>query len=574
MLQKLLIASFAAFVLSACSGSDSSSSETVNDPPPAPNPDNPEEPEEPVGPTVLASMFFEDETSVDSWQVRCAGTGSCDADLSQGEEDVLVVSPTWVTSSDNLEVYTALDPEIADLERGTVEIDVRVTEEYLTDGNLRMQVFFENAAGGVAYTGWTTPETEYENEDGEMVSSNGWTQLEFKSIRMSSFSSGYVSDSFTLQNINAMGVQFVSNGKPVDVGGQLWIDNIRILEAPEVGPPVPVGFINIPTDSGWYVNDDAAPMAFTDAGAEFYPTAADQQFVYNLAGPVDLSGASVEIEFTVDADYIASQANLQPFAQSVSGGSLAHWGCWINAGDLVAGENTTTCVLPADFQLADEQSVIKIGFQPKGTTVDGTIVVTDMTINLADGITVPSDQYGEPAPVEEPFNGFVLEPTAENIDAWDADNWQGRNGAPDFSFNSEEEVLVISPNWDADDNNGERTVMYVFEEGVLDSLEGATITYDLYLPEYYTSTNPGMEFQFYIQQASDPWTGLFGDNFAIADGEDLGDGWFRFERTFTDVPTNPDPLRVGLKLQRESLDTGGEAGADIWLREIKIKYAD
>lgn len=719
MLQKLLIAFFAAFLLSACSGSDSSSSETVNDPPPAPNPedpDDPDEPEEPTGPTVLASMTFGAETSVDSWQARCADGGSCGADLAHSaEEGVLVVSPAWVTGNDNLEVYTAIDPEIADLAFANVEVDVRVTEEYLDDGNLQMQVFFENAAGGIAYTGWAAPQTEYEDEDGEMVSSNGWSQFKFEAIQMSSFS--YASDAFALQNINAMGVQFVSNGKPADVGGDLWIDNIRItgpagddlpqfvdinmsegwstkgdyqtpdddpaepvygddtvsftadkgnqqlvyrLDGPlnlhevvvtytlsldedylansgsiqpfgqvfdivegdddaevggewgcwnnttdnignvaageefeltctmsdemfnvdegqyvlvgvqaggagtitvhEISIPLPEGptdtnVIEAATDAGWYVNEDAAPMSFTDEGAQFNPTAGDQQFVYDIAGPVDLGGASVEMEFTVDADLIASGASLQPFAQQITGeGSLEHWGCWVDISALVEGENTATCVLPDEFELVDEESAVKIGIQTKNGGA-GTIVVTDMTITLAEGITVPSDQYGEPAAPEDQLADN------EQAVAVDAD-WQNDNSPATISY---DDGVVITPDW-----TGQQVAFTVLEEPV--DFTGATVTYVIDVPESYV-TDGGMVIQPFSQQNDGSYS-------AISDGNIPG-GWNPTgnleagENTIVHGPFDAPPeniQRVGVWLNvGEKAD--GVTG-DIIIRSITIAFPE
>lgn len=708
MLQKLLIASIAAIMLSACSGSDSTSSETVNDPPPAPDPSNPQEPEEPTGPVVLASLNFGAETSVDSWQARCADGGSCGADLSHSaDEGVLVVSPAWVTASDNLEVYTALDPEIADLAFADVEIDIRVTEEYLTDGNLQMQVFFENAAGGIAYTGWTAPQTEYENEAGEMVSSNGWTQLEFDTIEMSSFS--YASDAFALQNVNAMGVQFVSNGKPASVGGDFWIDNVRITAASDADKPktsitapltegwrlndeggtmeytdtgvtwtpenidgqllydisgpqnldgatfsieivvdqafidgeaellpfiqrtddysigfygcgnivpadlvageaftkecgplsgdydlsadmaVQVGFlakaatagtvtvtdltvdlaegvyvieppkttnvINIPVASGWYVNDDVAPMSFTDEGAQFNPTAGDQQFVYDIAGPVDLGGASVEMEFTVDADLIASGASLQPFAQQITGeGSLAHWGCWVDISALVEGENTATCVLPDEFELVDEESAVKIGFQTKNGGA-GTIVVTDMTITLAEGITVPSDQYGEPAaPVDEPAAN-------EQVVAVDAD-WQNDGSPATISYDN---GVVITPDW-----TGQQVAFVVLDEAV--DMTGATVTYVIDVPEAYV-TDGGMVIQPFSQQNADPYAAI--SDGAIPGGWNPTGGLEAGENTIVHGPFDAPPAdiqRVGVWLN-EGDKADGVTG-DVIIRSITITFPE
>lgn len=96
------------------------------------------------------------------------------------------------------------------------------------------------------------------------------------------------------------------------------------------------------------------------------------------------------------------------------------------------------------------------------------------------------------------------------------------------------------------------------------------------MPQYYID-NPGMTFQFFSQQDSGSYTGDLGSSdYTLADAEDLGGGDYKFTRTFTsDVRVNvvTDPVRVGLKLHRGSLDTGGTAGADVLLRNMTIQYA-
>ncbi len=404
MLQKLLIASFAAFLLSACSGSDSSSSETVNDPPPAPDPDNPVEPEEPTVAEVFASMTFGSETSVDSWQVRCADGGNCDADLSHSaEEGVLVVSPAWVTGNDNLEVYTALEEPVVDLTNGSVRVDVRVTEEYLTDGNLRLQVFLENNTNGIAYTGWAEPETGFD----DVEDPQGWTRLRFDSIQLNSFS--YTSDSFTLQNINAIGVQFVSNGKAAAVGGDFWIDNVRITGPSGDAPTFPTELNPELTDENWTTWDAGdLTVSQSESGVAFSATEGSQKFGYLVQGPLDLGGQSFTVEYTVDQAFLDSGAELQPFAQNNFGGYEGYWSCYISADALpAAGETGTyTCPdLPATIMSDAEGNNIRVGLQVVGAP-EGTVTITDLEIT----IPVP-----EPVPTE-----IVPELTDENWTTWDA----------------------------------------------------------------------------------------------------------------------------------------------------------
>jgi len=113
--------------------------------------------------------------------------------------------------------------------------------------------------------------------------------------------------------------------------------------------------------------------------------------------------------------------------------------------------------------------------------------------------------------------------------------------------------------------------MYVAGEGELPDLEGATVGVELYLGDYYTTENPGLALQIFIQQNSGSYTGNYGSNIAVAAAEDLGDGWYRFERVMTGVPTEPTAQRVGLKLQGAGLETREAEAEPILLRAITVE---
>src|SRR5690606_40423129 len=138
------------------------------------------------------------------------------------------------------------------------------------------------------------------------------------------------------------------------------------------------------------------------------------------------------------------------------------------------------------------------------------------------------------------------------------------------SYDSGSNALSIAPNWQATDSD-ERTIMYVAAEGELPDLEGATVGVELYLSDYYITTYPGMAIQIYIQQNGGSYSGNYGGNIALTSGEDLGNGWYRFERVMENVPVEPSAQRVGIKLQGAGL-TAREASADaILLRRITVE---
>jgi len=555
MLQKSIIALSTIFALSACGGSldlgpDTPPSQNGNGNGENGNGENGNGNGEPGPSQIYSYMTFSDEDSVDSWAYRCYDGCNATAELSwNGDEQVLAIMPEWASDEDHLEIYSPID-EIGNLNDAGISAWVYVTEEYYNDGNMTMQLFLTNASGATGYLAEKSP------------SQVGWNRLQAWELTTgdeeeeieSSFA--WYEEGFNLRNINEIGVQFSANGKDADVGGPLWIDNVLLTRGSDAAGP----FIVDMDSENWAVLDaDGVELQQGGGTVAFSPTGNDQKLVYLLDGPVNMVGGSFTMTFSVDQAFVDSGADVQPLAQLNFGNFAGQFdGCYISNDNLTAGEDMDyTCNIDNEAIVAEEGENIRVGLQVKHEAA-GTLTISYMEID-ADGIS------GEP--VDSAFN---IVPTADNMGSWDNDNWQNREGAPDLSFSEEQGALVINPNWDATDNDGERTVMYVAEEGELPELEGATIAYELYIPDYYVTTYPGMQYQFYIQQDSDSFTGLFGDMFSLSDAEDLGEGWYRFERSFSDVPTDPAALRVGLKLHRAGMDNNGEAGEDVWLRLISI----
>lgn len=579
MLQKSIIALSTVFALSACGGSLDLGPDT-----PPPENGNGENGNgngngEPGDPQIWTYISFDEEESIESWASRCAEGCNASAVLEwHQDEEALAISPEWASDDDDLEIYTSID-EIVNMDDAAISAWVYVTEDYIVetnpdenaddeqddspDGRLGMQMFLVNAEGGTAYTqeyvpnraGWhkleaweLRPGTGEEHEDEDM-----------EGIDYGRFV--WHSEGFELRNINTFGVQFSANGKPVDVGGDLWIDNVVLTPAAEddAGPLI------VDMDSpNWTLQDGGSLELQREEGRVFFNPDGQQEYspkiAYMLDGPVDLAGSSFTITFSVDQAFIDDGGTVDAFVQQNFGSYEGNFeednNCSIANEDLVADEETVyTCSNLPGFAAAEEGDQLRVGIQVNGAA--GTASVHGLEI---EGLGDPVD------------TSFSIVPTADNTDSWDNDNWEGVNGAADLSFSEEQGALVISPNWDATDNDGNRIVMYIADEDELPELEGATIAYELYIPDYYVTEHPGMRYRFFVQQNSDDHDGEFGNEagYPLEDAEDLGEGWYRFESTFETVPEEPAALRVGLILLRADLDNNGEAGEDLWLRSITI----
>lgn len=570
MLQKLLIAFCTIFVLSACGGDSDDSAPETQDPPQdqpadedddtgddsdAGDDDNTDDDDtgddstdgddDETGPWV--NITFDAATDVDSWSSVCVST-DCNATVvleHNADAAALDVTPEWLGASDQLEVSTTIDPEIADLTGGHAHLHLYVPAASTTAGDMVVQVFFQDASDRKAYIGYRTAAT-------------GWNKFYFEDIQLGTGDNdpfGFFNDGFDLTNINRMGVQLQgaeglvgieatlhiddvivspeaitvdekpsepvvleplatgdesftfdsdvqgwssdnSAGSSVshdadaaalaitpdwangDEGGnrpkamgittnvisqasvrmivtlteaqvdggigiQPYIqqnsgsysqafgpiitdnlvagDNLVTYEAAEladamrigvqlVGPitegesdvvlikqveiDLPEGSVEEPTNeisvdmtSGWRVNPDTITWEYTAEGVSYQPTAANDQLVFDPAGPLDMRGGSIDFVYEVDQAFIESGANLQPFFQLKDYASYDYVFCWIGNDSLATGEQTFTCDVPAtlengsDAQIPDGQTA-QAGVQTNGGGA-GTVIIKSVTINPA-----------------------------------------------------------------------------------------------------------------------------------------------------------------------------------------------
>jgi hypothetical protein len=559
MFQKLLIVFCTIFVLSACGGG-SNDLGPKQAPPPVDGGGGGDggggEPEpEPGEPRIFSFISFNEEADTYDWTSRCVDACNATAALSwNAGEQVLVANPQWASDADQLDIVGAVG-EISDMETSAARIWVFVPVAYATDGKMRIHLVLGNAQGLKGVSLGIRPKAGWNRlEMWEMAAGTGETVMvgDVEAIDYGTFA--WHDDGFTLRNINEIGVRLVANGKAPEVGGPLWLDNVTLTPASGTGP-----LIVDKDDPAWTVMDatPAVTVQRDDTGVYFEPTAGDQKLVYLLEGPVDLVGRSFDMTFTVDQAFKDSGADVQPIIQLNFGSYSGEFGCYVGNGSLTPGvPQSVNCATDNDAFVAEEGQNIRVGLQVKNQPA-GRLTINSMQINI-----VSSSDTGP----------FAIIPSQASVDsgAWGNDNWQGLAGAPDLSYDSESGALSIAPNWQATDSN-ERTIMYLAADGELPDLEGATVGVELYLSDYYLTANPGMAVQIYIQQNGGSYTGNWGSNIALSDGEDLGNGWYRFERVMEDVPTEPSALRVGIKLQGAGLTTR-EASADpILLRRFTVE---
>ena len=141
--------------------------------------------------------------------------------------------------------------------------------------------------------------------------------------------------------------------------------------------------VTLPSDgvdltAGW--EGSGAEVEYVDDGVRYSPSEDDQQFYTTVEGPLVMDGGSVVFTLAADAEFLASGATVQPFAQGIDDGGMANWGCWINGSELSEEPTEYTCDGFSDFVL-EEGETAKFGLQGKEGATTGSVTLMGMVIN-------------------------------------------------------------------------------------------------------------------------------------------------------------------------------------------------
>lgn len=547
MLQKLLIALCTLFVLTACGGDDGpgDQSRIVHNPPEDLNSgDDDDDDDDETGPWL--SQQFDTDTSA-SWSFECVS--GCDATGTptyNADDMTLDVTPAWGAAGDQIEISTTIDPEIADLTGGNAHLNLYVPSSYTSAGDVNAQVFFVNAADGKGYIGFTTV-------------SAGWNTFSFENIQAGEDGSfGFETEAFTLENINAIGVQIdpADGTSLVDVEGTLKIDDvivsaeaITVDEKPSesvVLEPLAAGDESFTFDSdaqGWTADGSAGSTVSHDADAgalvitpdwENADEGGNRPKAMGVTTNV-VSGATIRMIVTVTQAQIDGGIGVQPYIQQNSGSYSQEFGATVT--DLVAGDNAIT------YNAVELVDAMRVGVQLVGPITDGesdVALIKQVEIDLVDS-----------------------EPTTTQSVPVDA-GWSNDGTPTTFSYDN---GVVMTPDWDAGD---EQKGFVVIDSPV--DLTNATVTYVVDVPEAYV-TDGGMVIQPFSQQNSGSYQGIFDGS--ISGGWNAASDLEAGENTivhgpFTDPPA--DIQRIGLNLLKQ--DKADGVTGDVTIRSITITFPE
>ncbi|WP_185235216.1 PKD domain-containing protein [Teredinibacter franksiae] len=266
-----------------------------------------------------ALYFFNDPVSVSDWFFGPSENSPASVDILHTiehwrGEGALAVDPTWQSETDSFTLMTLLSTaNPLNLTNGALFADFEIPADYINDGNLLINIFFEDIFGNDGHLtplelSWIDP------ENGTISIGSGVAPESLES-----------SDTdFDMSQITAIGVRIQANGKPVDVGGRIVIDRIQLSESggfqalaepvsegsgeePVTGTPVNLQVeVNAGEGFGWYFEGGELVLnpVWTANG--------DSVNLYHYPeSPASLETGSLSIDVFLPASYITSGVLMQ-----------------------------------------------------------------------------------------------------------------------------------------------------------------------------------------------------------------------------------------------------------------------
>lgn len=137
--------------------------------------------------------------------------------------------------------------------------------------------------------------------------------------------------------------------------------------------------------SGWRGNGTGnSGINYNSDGISFAPNGDNIGAVTDLAKPVLLEGAVIEMIVNVSNEFKSSGTNLQIFAQIKGGSWAGEWNCWSANSELVANaDSTVSCTIDeTDKKFNQTDADVQVGIQAKGTPA-GTVTIKSAKVTLA-----------------------------------------------------------------------------------------------------------------------------------------------------------------------------------------------
>lgn len=478
------------------------------------------------------------ESSIDLQDVLSLGAG----------DKALVLNLPWASDSDSAAWVHTLDAPF-NLIGSTISFDVYLPDAYKKDGNLGIQLYVKD--GNWVYGGINL-------ELASNMRKNQWNHFEY--TISSADDLVYTGDGFEPSTIQQVGFEIKANGKPVDITGELFIDNLTI----EVGPtPEPAYSATFEADAQswvrlWGAGDaEEGAVAQNEGALAILPTwgAGDTGIAFGIDGSVpasvDISGQiTVSYDVFIPEEY-SSETGLfvQTFLQDptykfvslnyVAGLTSGEWNSIsVTLNDVLTEANYITDGFST--AMVPQQLGVEIGGVSSAKTE--AILVDNVEVFIPDG-AVASTGLDYSAGFETDLEGWSR--------AWGAGD--GQAGAVAQSGGE----MVVLPQWDGSQTGialGYDNADTLFP--AIDLSSTFTFAFDVFIPSEYANET-GLFLQAYMNDNS--WSNFAGFAYTSIGSLNVGD-WTTISITINDFASEAGFMDAGFILNMPPKRFGVELG--------------
>lgn len=320
----------------------------------------------------------------------------------------------WANGSEDEIAHITTFAESIDLTGKTIRVDVYIPAAYVTDGRLGMKVYTKDSDfryGGLGFI-----------SVGGMVP-DAWNTIEINNIQDSIPPFDFRADGYDITDVNALGLQFISNGKPISVTGNILVDNFKVLETVESEGPG--GTVAVSFDFEEAEQVDVWENDYNEGGLDSnnptmtisnelgsgslafgftWTSSADKALrITFLPEPISLANAVIRFDIYVPQAYVTDGLMGFKFYTKDSAFTYASYG-WNSVGELVGdawnsfeiavgADGSGVIDYPADPADSNINEIGSFGFEfvanGKSASVGGTIHIDNVEIIIPDETSEP-----------------------------------------------------------------------------------------------------------------------------------------------------------------------------------------
>jgi len=266
------------------------------------------------------------------------------------------LSIDWLSDADKVGVAIPFEQAIS-VANSDIFFDIKVDDAYIDDGSMGFQVYLRDVNDSYANLVWK----------GAWAFEKGvWNTYKHSVKNASSF--GWIDEGFDITAVTKIGVEIVANGKPVDVGGAIQIDNLKVVEG---SGAIEMFSQDYEADVGGWVTGGSETVVSHQDGAVAIARAPGSGDV-NL----QLNGIGDSVDFSTEIEISARV--LMPTAYE---GSWLYFKFFNNEGDWVESSGLGG----ANFTYGEWTDVSVRATFPAGSDMVGLVIGS---LGIADGVSI------------------------------------------------------------------------------------------------------------------------------------------------------------------------------------------